>query len=325
MKLATLKSASRDGRLVVVSRDLATAVAAAPIAAHLQQVLEDWDATAPRLQALYAQLNAGNAAGAFAFDPRQAAAPLPRAYAWLDGSCFLNHTYLMGKAYNVDPKRHDVGHPLMYQGGSDDFLGPHDDVRLPSEADNIDFEGEVGIIVDDVPMGTSVEQAMRHIKLFTVINDISLRAHVMHELNIGFGWIHAKPSSSFAPVVVTADELGDAWRDGRVHLPLRIERNGEWFGHPNAGEMSFSFPELIEYPARTRNLKAGTIIGSGTISNRDRAAGSACIAERRAIEMIDQGAPKTSFLGFGERFRMEMRGADGAPLFGAIEQQVVKA
>lgn len=324
MKLGTLKNGMRDGSLIVVSRDLTRAVSASSIALTLQQALERWDVLSLKLHELSDRLNAGEAEDAFPFDARAIAAPLPRAYQWLDGSAFLNHGSLMEKAFNTPPMPDFETIPLMYQGGSDDFLGPRDDVPLPGEEQGIDFEGEFGVIVDDVPMCASAEDAASRIKLIVQLNDWSLRAFGPREMRTGFGFLQAKPATAFTPVAVTPDELGDAWREGRVHLPLTVHWNGEWFGHPNGGEMNFSFPQLIAHAAATRRLGAGTILGSGTVSNADRAAGSACISERRVIELLDQGAMKTGFMKFGDTVRMESLDAAGRPLFGAIEQRVVK-
>lgn len=323
MKLATLADGSRDGRLLLVSRDLTQAVEAADIAPTLQAAIDHWSTVESALQSRYAALNLGEAQGAFAFDPRQVMAPLPRAWQWLDGSCFLNHGDLMQRAFNLDPIEGVEHTPLMYQGAGDDFLGACQDVPLPSESLGIDFEGEFAVMVDEVPMGCTAEQALKHIRMVLLVNDVSLRAMAPREMRTGFGFIQAKPSSSFAPVAVTPDELGDAWRDARVQLPLHIEWNGQWFGHPHGGAMHFGFDQLIAHAARTRRLSAGTLIGSGTVSNDDPQVGSACIAERRAIEMIAQGAPKTAFMRFGDRVRMEVLTADGSPLFGAIDQRVV--
>jgi fumarylacetoacetate (FAA) hydrolase len=323
MKLATLNNGSRDGQLVVVSRDLQRA-ALAPVAT-LREAIETWAASEPRLQLLFQALEAGTAAGAFAFDPALAMAPLPRAYQWCDGSAFLNHGTLMQKAFNLEPIDGAEHTPLMYQGAGDDFLGARQDIALPSVAQGIDFEGEFGVLVDDVPLGCSAEQALGHIKLVLQINDISLRALAPREMKTGFGFLQAKPSSAFAPVAVTPDELGVAWQDGRVQLPLNIHWNEQWFGHPHGGEMNFSFGQLIAHAAFTRKLGAGTLVGSGTVSNRERSAGSACIAERRAIEMIEQGAAQTGFMQFGDRVRMEVFDAVGQSVFGAIDQRVVQA
>jgi len=325
MKLATLADGSRDGRLLLVSRDLRRAVDAGDIAATLQVAIDNWAQVEARLQARYAALNDDPSGNAFDFDPQQVMAPLPRAWQWLDGSCFLSHGELMQRAFRLDPIEGVEDTPLMYQGAGDDFLGPHQDIPLPSEAHGIDFEGEFAVLVDEVPMGCSAEQALRHVRLILQLNDVSLRALAPREMKTGFGFIQAKSSSSFAPVAITPDELGEDWREGRVHLPLHVERNGEWFGHPYGGAMHFGFHQLIAHAALTRRLTAGTLIGSGTVSNAERSVGSACIAERRAVEMIEHGAPRTAFMHFGERVRMEARCPDGSPLFGAIDQQVVQA
>jgi len=323
MKLASLKH-GKDGRLVVVSRDLLRAVAVPSIAATMLGAIERWSECAPKLLEVYEHLNAGAVAGAFAFDSHQAAAPLPRAPQWCDGGAFLNHVHLMEAALKVPPTPDVETIPLMYQGASDDLLGAHDDVRLPTEADGIDFEGEFGVIVDGVPMGCSAEAARAHIILLVQINDVSLRSMAAREMRTGFGFLHAKPSSAFAPVAVTPDEIGDAWSQARVGLDLQITWNGEWFGHPNGREMHFGFDQLIAHAARTRRLSAGTVIGGGTVSNAERSRGSGCIAERRAIEILDQGAPSTSFMKYGDRVRMEAS-LDGKPVFGAIDQRIVPA
>lgn len=324
MKLATLNDGSRDGRLLLVSRDLSRAVSAADLAPTLQAAIDDWGRVEAGLQRRYEALNRGDAPDAFDFDPNQAMAPLPRAWQWLDGSCFLSHGELMQRAFHLEPIEGVEHTPLVYQGAGDDFLGPRQDIPLPSEAHGIDFEGEFAVLVDAVPMGCTAEQARQHIRLLLQVNDVSLRALAPREMRTGFGFVQAKSSSSFAPVAVTPDELGDAWRDTRVHLPLNVEWNGEWFGHPHGGAMHFGFDQLIAHAALTRRLSAGTLIGSGTVSNQDRSVGSACISERRAIEMIEHGAPRTGFMRFGERIRMEARCADGSPLFGAIDQCVVQ-
>lgn len=325
MKLASLKSAHRDGRLVLVSRDLHQAVDVSDIAATLQQAIENWVSVEPRLQVRYRQLNDGQASGAFEFEPSQAAAPLPRAYQWCDGSSFLSHGELMQKAFHLDPIEGIEQTPLMYQGAGDDFLGGRDDIVLPTEGHGIDFEGEFAVLVDEVPMGCSADQAINHVKLLLQVNDVSLRALAPREMKTGFGFLQAKPSSSFAAVAVTPDELGGAWRDGRVHLPLHVELNGAWFGHPHGGDMHFSFYDLIAHAALTRRLSAGTLIGSGTVSNDDRSVGSACISERRAIEMITHGEPRSGFMRFGDRVRMEVIGEDGRSVFCAIDQRIVQA
>ncbi|MPT17298.1 MAG: FAA hydrolase family protein [Pseudomonas sp.] len=324
MKLATLADGSRDGRLLLVSRDLSRAVDACDLAPTLQAAIDNWWSIEADLQVRYDALNGGEAGNAFDFDPAQVMAPLPRAWQWLDGSCFLSHGDLMQRAFNLDPIEGVEQTPLMYQGAGDDFIGARQDIPLPSETLGIDFEGEFAVLVDEVPMGCTAEQALGHIRLVLQVNDVSLRALAPREMRTGFGFVQAKSSSSFAPVAVTPDELGEAWRDARVQLPLHIEWNGEWFGHPHGGAMHFGFDQLIAHAALTRRLSAGTLIGSGTVSNDDRSVGSACIAERRAIEMIDHGAPRTGFMRFGDRIHMEARCADGSPLFGAIDQYVVQ-
>lgn len=324
MKFATARTSGPDGRLLVVSRDQRTAAPAAGIASSLREALEHWDAVRPALEALYDALNDDRATEAFPFDPLHADAPLPRAWQWLDASAFPAHGQLMQRAFDL-PAIPTVP-PLMYQGLSHCFLGPADDVPLPSEADGIDFEGEFGIVTGDVPMGCPADAALSHIRLLVQINDWSLRAIAPVEMKTGFGWIHAKPACSMAPIAVTPDEFGAAWRDGRLAATLRIERNGERFGDVPSGEMQFGFHELIAHAARTRALCAGTVIGSGTVSSRDyRVTGSCCIAERRAIEMIDAGAPATAFLGFGERVRMAARVEGQGEPFGVLDQRVVKS
>ncbi|WP_186144447.1 fumarylacetoacetate hydrolase family protein [Burkholderia gladioli] len=314
-----------DGRLLIVSRDLRHAVEAAPIAATLLEVLQRWDEVAPHLAVRYDALNAGTLPQARAFDPLACAAPLPRSPQWCDGSAFLNHGRLMEQAFHTPPIPEFDTVPVMYQGASDDFLGPCQDVPLPDEAHGIDFEGEFGVVVGNVPMGVSPRDALRHVRLLVQINDWSLRAFGPREMKTGFGFLQAKPSTSFAPVAVTPDELDGQWHDGRVQLRLHVAWNVQDFGHPHGGEMNFSFGELIAHAARTRRLSAGTIVGSGTVSNRDRAAGSACIAERRVIEMIDEGSARTGFMQFGDRVRMTARDAAGHAPFGSIDQQVVRA
>lgn len=323
MKFATINDGTKDGRLFVVSRDLSTAIDAGAIAPSLLRALEDWNAVAADLEVLYDRLNNGTIPGAIAFDPRHCAAPLPRAPQWLDASAFLNHGRLMEEAWKTPPIPDFDSVPVMYQGASDDFLSAHSQVALPSEADGIDFEGEFGVVVGPVPMGIDPQQALTAVRLLIQVNDWSLRAIGAREMKTGFGFLQAKPSTSLAPVAVTPDEIGEAWRDGRVHLSLHVELNGERFGDPHGGEMAFDFGRLIAHAARTRRLSAGTIIGSGTISNNNRSAGSACIAERRVIEMIDLGEPRTPFMAFGDRVRMEARFDNGAAgPFGAIDQQV---
>ena len=325
MKLATLPGPTRDGALFVVSRDLTRCAPASAIAPNLQFALDRWAKAEPGLKDLAEALEAGRAQGETTFDPASALAPLPRAYQWLDASAFLSHGRLMSRAMKLtkDPQTSDA--PLMYQGGSDDFLGPAADAPFLSEAEGIDFEGEFGVILDETPMGVSPEDAGQSIRLVVQLNDWSLRAVAPREMQTGFGFIHAKPSTAFAPVAVTPDELGPAWADGRVQLDLHIAWNGEAFGHPNGREMSYSFGQLIAHAARTRRLRPGTIVGSGTVSNEDpKTVGSACIAERRGLEIIAQGEPSTGFMRLGDRVRMEAKAPDGSAPFGAIDQRVVR-
>jgi fumarylacetoacetate (FAA) hydrolase len=325
MKLATYRNGQPDGCLMVVSRDLSSAVDVSALAPNLLHAIQDWERLAPQLQQISEALNAGRAARAVAFEPARCLAPLPRSFQWCDASAFLNHGRLMERAFNTPPIPDFETIPVMYQGAGDDFLGPCDPVPLPDEALGIDFEGEFGVIVDRVPMGATPPQALSAVRLLVQLNDWSLRALGPREMKSGFGFLQAKPSTSFAPVAITPDELGDAWRDGRVHLDLEVEWNGASFGHPNGGEMSFGFGDLIAHAARTRRLGAGTVIGSGTVSNAAREAGSACIAERRVIEIIDHGEARTSFMRFGDRVRMQARTRDGELPFGVIEQQVLSS
>ena len=324
MKLATLQNGERDGALIVVSRDLVSAALATDIAPTMLAAIEQWPRVSMALNERYKQLNSGQCRDAIAFDARHCRAPLPRAPQWLDGSAFLNHGRLLEKAFGNAPIADIDTIPLMYQGASDDFLGARDDVPLPEEASGIDFEGEFGVIVDDVPSGCKATDAAAHILLIVLINDWSLRAEGKREIATGFGFIHAKPSTSFAPIAITPDELGDAWKDSRVHRPLNIEWNGDEFGRPNGREMNFGFHELIAHAAKTRKLSAGTVIGSGTVSNASREAGSACIQERRVIEMIEHGKPLTPFMRFGESVRMYVTHIDGSDLFASIDQRVTQ-
>jgi len=319
MKLASLKS-GRDGRLVVVSRDLTRCIAVPQVAHRLQGALDRWSDCEARLRAIYDHLNDGASEGVMAFDPAECAAPLPRAYQWADGSAYVTHVELVRKARGAEMPPSFWTDPLMYQGGSDAFIGPCDPILAADEAWGIDFEAEIAAITDDVAMGCKA--AASHIKLLMLANDVSLRNLIPSELAKGFGFFLSKPASAFSPVAVTPDELGEAWQDARVHLPLQVELNGERFGAPDAGrDMTFSFAELIAHAARTRFLGAGTIIGSGTVSNSNRAAGSCCIAEKRMIEQIETGAAKTPFLTFGDRVRIEML-QEGRSVFGAIDQHV---
>lgn len=327
MKLASLRvPGARDGSLVVVSRDLSRAADVSPIVPTLQAALDDWDAVSPMLQMMASALEQGVAQDAFPFDPAQVAAPLPRAYHWVDGSAYVNHVELVRKARGAEMPASFWSDPLVYQGGSDDFIGARDDVPVPSEEFGIDLEGEVAVITDDVPMGTTSATARDHIRLVMLVNDWSLRNLIPGELAKGFGFYQSKPATAFSPVAVTPDELGDAWDGGKVNLPLLVHINGESFGRPQAGvDMTFDFPRLIEHITKTRNARAGTIIGSGTISNYDRSLGCACLAERRMLEQIEQGRPTTPFLKFGDRVRIDMLDAAGASIFGAIDQRVVQS
>ena len=325
MKLATLKDGSRDGQLAVVSRDLKTVCIANGIAPTLQSALDDWNFMAPQLEELYQRLNAGKAANSFEFIAQNCMAPLPRAYQWADGSAYVNHVELVRRARNADMPDSFWHDPLMYQGGSDDFTGPCDDIVLTSEAWGIDFESEIAVVTGDVPMGVPVHKAGEYIRLLMLVNDVSLRNLIPAELAKGFGFFQSKPASSFSPVAVTPDELGDAWRDGKVHLPLRSVWNGNLVGQPDAGtDMVFSFPQLITHLCKTRRAKAGTIIGSGTVSNKDAAKGYSCIAEKRSLEMIATGEAVTSFMRFGDSIRIEMLDKNGKSIFGAIDQSVVE-
>jgi fumarylacetoacetate (FAA) hydrolase len=325
MKLASLKSSTRDGELCVVNQELTTAVRVPQIAANLQYALDHWHTLEEKLQKVYQQLNEGSLEDTFAFDPQQCGSPLPRAYQWADGSAYVNHVELVRKARGAELPANFWTDPLMYQGGSDAFLGPRDPILAKDEAYGIDFESEVAVITDDVPMGIHQKNAGQHIKLLMLVNDVSLRNLIPEELAKGFGFLQSKPSSSFSPVAITPDELGSSWDGERVHLSLLSYLNGQLFGQPNAGiDMTFSFPELIQHAAKTRVLGAGTIIGSGTVSNKDRSKGSSCIAEKRMLEMIEQGQAKTPFMHFGDRIRIEMLDKQGKCLFGAIDQIVEK-
>jgi len=326
MKLATLRAPSaRDGVLVVVSRDLSAGVIASSIAPSLQAALEDWPHKAPKLAQLSATLNAGKASEAFRFDPSRCHSPLPRAYQWADGSAYVNHVALVRKARGAELPASFWTDPLMYQGGSDSFIGPCDAILAESEDWGIDLEGEVAVIVDDVAMGTKARAAAPHIKLLMLANDVSFRNLIPAELAKGFGFFHGKPATAFSPVAVTPDELGNAWDGAKLKLPLVVSVNQHPLGHPNAGtDMTFDFPALIAHAARTRQLEAGTIIGSGTVSNVDRGAGCACLAEKRMLETLSSGKPLTPFLRFGDRVRIEMFDPAGNSIFGAIDQEVAR-
>jgi len=334
MKLATYKDGSRDGQLVVVSRDLSTAHYATAIANRMQQVLDDWNFISPQLQDLYETLNQGKARHAFPFDPQQCMAPLPRAYQWADGSAYINHVELVRKARNAEVPETYYTDPLMYQGGSDDFIGPCDAVRCPSEQFGIDFEAEIAVVTADLALGTTPDQALDAIRLVMLANDVSLRNLIPAELAKGFGFFQSKPATAFSPVAVTLDELGDAWDKGRVHLTLQSSWNGRKVGMCDAGEdMSFHFGQLIAHICKTRNVRAGSIVGSGTVSNKgvetdgrmEWPKGYSCIAEKRAIETIQDGQPSTEFMRFGDTIKIEMKGRDGQSVFGAIDQEIVAA
>jgi len=334
MKLASLKS-GRDGKLVVVSRDLTRMTSAESIAPTMQSAIDNWGSVFPRLRALYESLNSGAVEGE-AFDETKCASPLPRAYQWADGSAYVNHVELVRKARGAEMPETFWTDPLMYQGGSDTFLGPREDIVFPTtEGWGVDFEAEIAVITDDVPLGVSVEDAASHIKLLMLVNDVSLRGLIPAELAKGFGFFQSKPSSAFSPVCVTPDELGDTWKDTVLHRPLVSHLNGEMFGKPDAGtDMTFNFATLVAHAAKTRPLGAGCVIGSGTVSNKldggpgkpvsEGGVGYSCIAEIRMIETIDSGAPKTNFMSFGDKISIEMFDEEGASIFGKIEQTVVK-
>ena len=326
MKLASLRNGTRDGQLLVVSRDLTRAVPVPHIAPNLQSALDDWARVLPSLEQVSLDHEAGRAPGSFPFQAKQVLAPLPRAHQWVDGSAYVNHIELVRKARGAEMPPGFWTDPLVYQGGSDDFLAPTADVSVPSEEFGIDLEGEVAVVTDDVPMGTNAAAARGHIRLVMLVNDWSLRNLIPAELAKGFGFYQSKPATAFSPVAVTPDELGDAWDGGKVSLPLVSHINGELFGRPEAGvDMTFDFPRLIEHVTRTRRLGAGTVVGSGTVSNYDRSRGSSCLAERRMLEQIEHGRAMTPFLRFGDRVRIEMFDRDGRSIFGAIDQRVVPA
>ena len=323
MKLATLKG-GRDGRLVVVSDDLARAADAGGVAATMQAAMDDWANAAPSLESLAAALDAGEAES-FPFEPSDCAAILPRAYQWVDGSAYLSHVELVRKARGAEMPKNLYEDPLMYQGASDSMIGPRDDIALADEAWGIDMEAEVFVILDDVPMGVTRQAAGSHIKLVGILNDVSLRNLIPAELGKGFGFLQGKPTTAFSPVVATPESLGAAWDGTKMTLDMEVSLNGEPLGRPNAGtDLYFDVPTLIAHAAKSRRLAAGTILGTGTISNHDRSVGSACLAEVRVIETIEHGAPRTPFMRFGDRVRIDMRNADGNSVFGAIDQQVVK-
>lgn len=334
MKLATLRDGSRDGRLLVVSRDLKACALAPDSSRTLQMALDAWDECAPRLQAISDQLNSGRIAGTMDFIPADCASPLPRAYQWADGSAYVNHVELVRKARGAEMPASFWTEPLMYQGGSDTFLAPNEPIPLADAAWGLDLEAEVAVVTGDVPLGTSAARCADHIRLLMLVNDVSLRNLIPDELAKGFGFFQSKPSSAFSPVAVTPDELGDAWRDGKLHRPLVSHLNGAKLGEPDAGvDMTFDFPTLVAHAAKTRPLGAGAIIGSGTVSNRDAdggpgrpvadgGVGYSCLAEVRTVETLRSGKPATPFLKIGDRVRIEMLDAQGQSIFGAIDQRV---
>lgn len=324
MKLATLKNGTRDGQLIVVNKNLSKAVLVPDVARTLQQALDEWDKHSPVLKNIYNDLNNNKLTNIFDFDVHQVLSPLPRAYQWADGSAYVNHVELVRKARGAEMPANFWTDPLMYQGGSDKFLSPTEDILVKKLDYGVDFEAEVAVITKDVPMACDNKTAEDSIVLFMLVNDVSLRNLIPNEIAKGFGFFHSKPSSSFSPVAVTVDELGDAWKDGKVHLPLVSTLNAKIFGSPNAGvDMTFNFPTLIAHAAKTRELSAGSIIGSGTISNKDRSAGSSCIAEKRMLETISTGEPATSFMQADDVIKIEMFDNNNNSIFGAIEQKVV--
>ncbi|GGF85558.1 fumarylacetoacetate hydrolase family protein [Alteromonas lipolytica] len=322
MKFASEKSSSADGRLLLVAKDMSRAIAVPDIADTLQQALNNWAEAEPLLQARYAALNDGQLSDAQPLSSFNLDAPMPRSWQWLDGSCFLNHGHLMQKAFHLDPIEDADKYPLVYQGAGDNFSAPTDPLVMPNAEVGADFEGEFGVIIDKLPMGATAQQAYDAIRLVVLLNDISYRALAPREMKTGFGFVQAKGATAFAPVAVTPDELGDAWHNGRVQLPVHIERSGEWFGNPNGAEMHFGFQDVIAHVTQTRALNAGTVVGSGTVSNADPTVGQACIAEIRAKELIKHGAPQTPFLSDGETVVMQALDNAGNSVFGAISQTV---
>mgnify|MGYP001456562919 FL=1 len=325
MKLGSISNNSRDGCPVLVDRSLRYMVPVKDVIDNWQRAIENWSAVSPKLEKIYEKLDKGLAEGASPYDRSKLSAPFPRAYQWLDGSAYVTHVDLLRKARGVELPANFWVDPLMYQGGSDHFLGPCETIKIKDINWGVDFEGELAVVVDDVPLGISENKAEQHIKLIMLVNDISLRNLIPDELNKGFGFVHGKPPSAFGPLAITPDTIGQSWKDGKVHLPLLIKLNGKKVGFANAGvDMTFSFPELVAHAAKTRRLRAGTIIGSGTISNSDQQHGYSCIAEIRMIETINEGAPHTPFLQYGDKITMEMLDSDGQSIFGSLEQTVEK-
>lgn len=324
MKLATLKSNSRDGELILVSKDGTKAVKPEISYKCLREVIENWSLAKPELQKIQEKLNSGDMPKTFTVDQEQLHSPLPRAFQWVDGSAFLYHVKLVRQARNAEMPEKLYEVPLMYQGGSDDFLAPRENIPQVDFAHGTDFEGEVAVITNDVPMGVTPEKALDHILLVVLVNDVSLRGLIPDELAMGFGFLQSKPSSALSPFALTPDELGTAWKGGRLHLPLNVKLNGEFFGKANAGEMHFHFGQLIAHAARTRNLKAGTVVGSGTVSNEKEGVGSSCLAEKRMIEKIQTGNIQTPFMKDGDVVEISMSDESGKDLFGIIRQRVTK-
>jgi len=323
MKLATIKNNTRDGQLVVVNRDLSKAVTVSKIAQTMQQALDNWVELSPKLEEVYSKLQAGDKSESFDFDTQNAMAPIPRSYHWADGSAYVTHVELVRKARGAELPASFWTDPLMYMGASDAFIGANDDIEIEKEEWGIDFESEVAIITDDVPPSTNAKKAKDHIKLISIVNDVSLRALIPNELGKQFGFYQSKPWTTFAPVAVTPDELGDAWDGGKVHLPLISVLNGAKIGSPNAGiDMTFDFGQLIEHAAKSRSLMAGTVIGSGTVANQGSPDGSSCLAEVRCLEIIKDGKPSTPFMKFGDRIEIEMKDKNGDSIFGKIDQVV---
>jgi len=326
MKLATLNNGSKDGQLIVVNRQGTNAVIVESIATTMQQALDNWDEISPQLTAVYEKLNNNEITDVFELDTKMLAAPMPRCYQFLDGSAYLAHVERVRKARGAEMPPSFLHDPLMYQATSDSFLAAHDDVVVSSEEYGIDFESEVAVIVDDVPMGVCVDDAANHIKLICILNDVSLRNLIPAELAKGFGFIQSKPPTALSPFFVTVDELGDAWQDNKVHLPLHTRLNNEWFGFPNAGvDMQFNFAQLVAHAAKTRPLNAGAMIGSGTIANEDEALGSSCLAEKRVLEIIKDGKAVTPFMSFGDQVEIKMINEKGDNIFGTINNTIVKA
>lgn len=325
MKLATLKNGTRDGQLIVVDRALQKAVLVPDIASTLQEALDNWSKHKPALEQVYNELNTNKLDSAFVFEEKQVMSPLPRAYQWADASAYVSHVELVRRSRGVEMPTNFWTDPLMYQGGSDKFWGPRDDIKIASTEHGVDFEAEVAVVTNDVPMGCDIKTAEQSIILIMLVNDVSLRNLAAGELAKGFGFFQCKPASTFSPVAVTLDELEGSWQDGKLHLPIISKINDKIFGKPNAGvDMTFNFPKLVAHAAKTRELTAGTIIGSGTVSNLDRDTGSSCIVEKRSLETIAKGRPETNFLQYGDIVSIEMLDQDNNSIFGLIEQKIVK-